>query len=185
MSVELENLEGEESDVIGFEDFEELREMLESVESTPEESAFMEKFEAFFATLNAKHFQAKEFLFMGGSHYGSGRCGGKNTFPPEEVWGSLKTLVPVIDTIRAELGHSIRVTSIYRSPAYNSCIGGVTNSQHRKMTAADCVVRSVTPKDLHKVAKKVRDRGDFKGGIGLYRGFVHIDVRGHNADWGG
>lgn len=185
MSVEQEISEGEESDVIGFEEFEELREMLESVESTPEDAAFMEKFEAFFSTIGAKHFAAKEFLFMGGSHYGSGRCGGKNTFPPEEVWGSLKTLVPALDTIRAELGHSIRVTSIYRSPAYNSCIGGVPNSQHRKMTAADCVVSAVSPRDLHEVAKRVRDRGDFRGGIGLYRGFVHIDVRGTNANWSG
>ena len=120
---------------------------------------------------------------MGGSHYGTGACGGKNALPPEDVWPNLAKLAPVIDAVRAELGHPIRVTSIYRSPAYNSCVGGVTNSQHRKMTAADCVVSSATPRDLQKAAKAVRSRGDFIGGIGLYGGFVHIDVRGSNADW--
>jgi len=183
MAVDHEEFEGAEDDVIGFDDFEELRGMLEAIEATPEEKAYMEKFEAFFAGLGVKHFSAKEFLFMGGSHYGTGKCGGKNTVPPEDVWPNLAKLVPVLDTIRAELGHSIRVTSIYRSESYNSCIGGVSKSQHRKMTAADCVVRSVTPRDLHKVAKAVRERGDFQGGIGLYKGFVHIDVRGQNADW--
>jgi hypothetical protein len=33
------------------------------------------------------------------------------------------------------------------------------------------------------VARNLRDRGLFKGGIGGYWNFTHIDSRGENMDW--
>jgi len=33
-------------------------------------------------------------------------------------------------------------------------------------------------------AKKMREEGLFRGGLGLYKTFIHLDTRGRNATWG-
>jgi len=180
MVEQIQNTEGDEADILSFDDFETLFKVVVGAEAP---SPRVQEFTDFFDTLGAKHFKASEFLFMGGAHHGTGSCAGKNVMPPKTLWHELETLVPVLDAVRAELGHPIRLTSIYRGPAYNTCIGGAKSSQHLLFKAADCVVKGASTKDLHKAAKDVRGRGDFKGGIGLYNSFVHIDVRGYNADW--
>lgn len=175
--------EGPENDVLSIEEFEDIFDAVRTQES--KDDPFLKKFDAFFDTIGAKHFSSRELLFMGGGHYGTGKCNGLNGYPEEDKWDGIKSLVPVLDEIRGELGHSIRLTSIYRNTAYNKCIGGVETSFHRRGIAADCIVNAVSVKDLHEAAMRVRNRGTFRGGIGLYPGFVHIDVRGQNANWTG
>ena len=173
--------EGQEADSLAFADFEDLFESLRTQESS--DSAYMTEFRAFFETLGAQHFSADEMLFLGGGHYGTGSCAGLNGPPDKSAWAAFKLLVPALDAVRAELGHPMRLTSIYRNAAYNSCIGGVENSQHRKCMAADCVVSAVSNTALHEAAKRARESGAFTGGIGLYSTFVHIDVRGYYVDF--
>jgi predicted transcriptional regulator len=42
----------------------------------------------------------------------------------------------------------------------------------------------VTPRELKEVIEKlIKDGLIVKGGVGLYKTFVHYDVRGRNARW--
>jgi len=41
------------------------------------------------------------------------------------------------------------------------------------------------PAEAAETAKELREEGFFRGGIGTYTSFVHIDTRGRNATWEG
>ena len=79
------------------------------------------------------------------------------------------------------------LTSVYRSPKYNAAIdGSATKSQHLEFRAADFSVPGKgNPKAWASKLREMRAAGVFSGGIGLYKTFVHVDVRGANADWKG
>jgi hypothetical protein len=105
-----------------------------------------------------------------------------NTDPPRALWPSLLAVVKVADEARHRLGKPLRINSAYRSPAYNRAISGASRSIHVQGGALDL---SGSPATLHKILTQLRAEGFFKGGIGKYRTFVHVDVRGKNADWQG
>jgi hypothetical protein len=103
-----------------------------------------------------------------------------NTDPPRSLWPSLLAVVRVADEARHRLGKAVKINSAYRSPAYNRAISGASKSIHVLGGALDL---SGSPATLHKILTQLRKEGFFKGGIGKYRTFVHVDVRGKNADW--
>jgi hypothetical protein len=105
-----------------------------------------------------------------------------NTDPPRSLWPSLLAVTKVADEARHRLGKPLRINSAYRSPAYNRAISGASASIHVRGGALDL---SGSPATLHKILTQMRKEGVFKGGIGKYRTFVHVDVRGKNADWQG
>lgn len=111
--------------------------------------------------------------------------GVKNELPPKKYWDRLSETLKVADAIREELGVPLKViNSAYRSPDYNTeCSGAVANSYHTKNLALDLVYACST-EEAAKAARKLRDEGLFKGGIGIYSTFIHIDTRGRNANWG-
>jgi hypothetical protein len=39
------------------------------------------------------------------------------------------------------------------------------------------------PSVVATMIRRYRDKGHFRGGIGRYRTFTHIDTRGENIDW--
>jgi len=49
--------------------------------------------------------------------------------------------------------------------------------------AVDINFSNVSPWKASKIMKEYRTRGEFKGGIGIYRSFIHVDTRGENASW--
>lgn len=103
---------------------------------------------------------------------------------PAELLGNVKELAKNLQVLRNALGESIRVNSGYRTPAYNKKIGGVSNSQHLQAKAADIVVKSKTPVQLAAAIESLISYGMMKqGGIGIYPGFVHYDIRGEKARW--
>jgi uncharacterized protein YcbK (DUF882 family) len=127
--------------------------------------------------------------------YWSRTCGStNNSVPPQDLWKNIAPTLKVLDRLRQDLGTVIKITSSYRDPDYNACVGGVSNSQHRFFMAVDFVAGMGTPAVW---AAKLRSyRGQqfvipgignytFKGGIGTYSSFVHLDTRGYNADWHG
>jgi lysozyme len=138
-----------------------------------------QKFQRVLDRWGVKHFAAKEFFYRGASDEKLNL----NTDPPAELWPNMERTAKVLDEARKRLGASIRITSAYRSPAYNKRIGGVSNSTHVRFNATDLV--TAQPASLYLVLLDLRREGMFKGGLGLYRSFVHLDTRGHNATWRG
>lgn len=133
---------------------------------------------------DVKHFTAAEFLTLGGEHHIEGKPGyGLNTLPPRALWPNVIPLVNVLDALRERVGVPVRLSNVYRSPAYNAAIKGAKDSQHMQFKAADISVGAERPADVAATLRKMRSDGMFEGGVGLYNGFVHVDVRGSDADW--
>ena len=93
-------------------------------------------------------------------------------------------LLSMLEAIRCKFG-PISITSGYRSPSYNSAVGGAPDSYHLKGMAADIQAAKATPKEIYDWANK-----HFPiSGLGLYRrsggGWVHIDSRSSAARWTG
>lgn len=89
-------------------------------------------------------------------------------------------LVKILQKIRDHFGTAVTINSAYRTAAYNKKIGGVSNSQHILGTAADITLGKIDPRTVAEYAEFLMPKS---GGIGLYNGFVHIDVRKWRARW--
>lgn len=135
-----------------------------------------------------EHFKGSEL-----SSYASRQRGGvKNSLPHESLWSNIIPTLVVANELRKKVG-PIEITSAYRSPAYNSAVGGEPGSFHMKFMALDLIPKDVNPVTLAREAKKLRGKTFkipksnisfvFKGGIGAYKTFVHIDCRDYEANW--
>lgn len=103
---------------------------------------------------------------------------------PKWVEINIKELAENLQILRDYIGRPIHINSAYRSPAHNARIGGVKNSYHTKGKAADITVKGYTPRKLASVILKLIREGKLEdGGLGLYPGFVHWDIRGKKARW--
>ena len=107
-----------------------------------------------------------------------------NTLPPRQLWGNIRTTLLAVDKVCGRLGEPVgEVLSVYRSPAYNAtCPGAKSHSYHLRNNAIDMRFRS-SPRKVAAMARDMRKAGLFKGGVGRYPGFTHMDTRGTNADW--
>ena len=107
-----------------------------------------------------------------------------NALPPRSMWRNMGSSLKVTDKIAAQVGSPVReVTSAYRSPAYNRrCPGAKSQSWHMKNFALDLKFATSTSR-VAAAARYLRSKGVFKGGVGRYSSFIHIDTRGHNVDW--
>lgn len=95
--------------------------------------------------------------------------------------GDLKqSIIDLCDAVREELGAPVVVNSGYRCPVHNRRVGGAALSRHVVGDAAD--LRPVDPALLPEL-KRIALRLNPEGGVGMYRGFVHIDTRGRKARW--
>lgn len=90
-------------------------------------------------------------------------------------------LVKLLESIReAAGGKAVTINSGYRSPEHNKAVGGVSNSQHVKGTAADIVVSDTDPLTVGQIAEHYLNT---KGGIGVYQSFTHVDTRANRSRW--
>ncbi len=89
-------------------------------------------------------------------------------------------LIELLQRLRDEIKRPITITSGYRTPEWNKRVGGSPNSQHMLGTACDIQVKGMTPDELAKIAEKIGFNG-----IGIYKTFAHVDVRGSRARWRG
>jgi len=107
-----------------------------------------------------------------------------NTLPPKQWWNRMGYVLKVVDRIATEMNVSqVEVISAYRAPAYNAnCPGARAGSWHQANVAAD-VKFPVRASQVTATARELRDLGLFKGGVGGYWNFTHIDARGHNINW--
>lgn len=119
-----------------------------------------------------KNFHLAEFACKDGSQV------------PNELLHNTELLAANLQVLRDHLGESIHINSGYRTPEYNAKVGGKKNSYHMKAMAADITCKSKTPKQLAAIIEKLIEAKKMKqGGLGLYPGFVHYDVRGAKARW--
>ena len=114
----------------------------------------------------SKNFTVKEFACSDGT---------------DTVFISL-TLVNLLQKIRNHFGKAVIINSAYRTEAHNKSIGGATYSQHKYGLAADIHINGVTPKEI---AAYVETLMPSSGGIGIYKSFVHVDVRRAKSRWNG
>jgi len=107
-----------------------------------------------------------------------------NTLPPRHLWGNIRNTLLTLDKVASRLGEPVgEVVSVYRSPAYNArCAGAKCNSYHIRNNAIDMRFDS-SPRRVASTARDMRKQGVFKGGVGRYPGFTHLDTRGTNVDW--
>ena len=139
-----------------------------------------ESFTSWFNRQEIKHFTADEFI----NYFSVNRRGIKNSEPPRDLWVNILPTLHIVDDLRESLGRSIVIISSYRSPAYNAKIDGAAkHSYHKTFQALDIVVAGHSPESVFKKLLAWREAGRFKGGLGKYSSFVHIDTRGANATW--
>lgn len=105
---------------------------------------------------------------------------------PEEYMCNVRELATNIQVLRDYIGEPLHVNSGYRTPEYNKKVGGKPKSQHLLAKASDLTTKNKTPKQLHAIIEKLISEKKMKqGGLGLYKGFVHYDIRGVKARWVG
>tara|TARA_R110000803_G_scaffold206969_1_gene274588 strand:+ start:2256 stop:2636 length:381 start_codon:yes stop_codon:yes gene_type:complete len=103
---------------------------------------------------------------------------------PNIVLKNISTLAVQLQTIRDYIDRPIKINSGYRSPAHNKSIGGVKNSQHVKGKASDIVIKGLSTSQVYRIIEQLIEDGKIiQGGLGLYKGFVHYDIRGKKARW--
>lgn len=103
---------------------------------------------------------------------------------PAELIANVQELADNLQVLRDDIGEPIHVNSGYRTPRYNARIGGAPKSKHMKAQAGDITAKSFTPKQLAARIEKLIKAGKMKqGGLGIYPGFTHYDVRGTKARW--
>lgn len=103
---------------------------------------------------------------------------------PEELMPNVELLAKNLQVIRDHIGEPLHINSGYRTPAWNKKVQGKTNSYHMKAMAADLTTKNKTPKQLAALIERLIEKRLVKqGGIGIYPGFCHYDIRGYKARW--
>lgn len=104
---------------------------------------------------------------------------------PEVFFQNVFELANNLQILRDYIGVPVSVTgSGYRTPKHNKKVGGAERSQHLTASAADINAKGYTPKQLSVVIEKLIKEGEMKeGGLGVYKNFLHYDIRGTKARW--
>lgn len=89
-------------------------------------------------------------------------------------------LVSALQEIRDHFGKAVTINSSYRTEAHNKKVGGAAYSQHKYGIAADIAVKGVAPLEVARYAHTLLGN---RGGVGLYKTFVHVDVRAAKSRW--
>ncbi|MEP4078829.1 D-Ala-D-Ala carboxypeptidase family metallohydrolase [Haloferula sp.] len=107
-----------------------------------------------------------------------------NSLPPKSLWKNMAPTLKVVDRLAAEIDQPVKeIVSAYRSPAYNArCSGAKRGSWHKANVAVD-VKFPIRSSVVSSNVRSLRSRGLFKGGVGHYYSFTHIDTRGQSVDW--
>lgn len=122
-------------------------------------------------------------------------CHDEARTPYPEIWRQDRAVILAqnFELVRALLGNRpIVILSGYRTPEYNSKLeGAALHSQHVQGRAIDIAHPVLSAKEVYIRVLSAQRRGNLPdlGGLGLYKNFVHIDVRpkpvGRLAKWAG
>ncbi|ERM82333.1 peptidase M15 family protein [Rhodonellum psychrophilum GCM71 = DSM 17998] len=102
---------------------------------------------------------------------------------PDDIKANLKKVAKNLEVIRAEIGNKVlNINSGYRCLKHNTKVGGAKASKHMQGIATDIRCKTITPIELAKIIERLMDAGKIsKGGIGVYKTFVHYDIRGYKV----
>lgn len=147
------------------------------------------KLEKFIDDIGLRYFKGKEFT----PYWFRSTNGVQNSCPPAFLWPNIVPTLIVLDAMRHQIGAPVSLTSTYRNEAYNHAVGGGRTSQHLYFRAVDFQCSLGTPANWSAILKSFRGKKFyilgkatefvFKGGIGVYKTFVHVDTRGSDANW--
>lgn len=112
-------------------------------------------------------------------------CHDKDGTPvPQQYLKNVQRVANQLQILRDYLGEPVRILSGYRTPSHNKKVGGATRSYHLTASAADIAVKSKSPKQLAAIVERLIAKGSLKfGGLGLYKGFIHLDIRPNKVRW--
>ena len=106
------------------------------------------------------------------------------TSVPAELIGNAIELAKNLQVLRGYLKMPVMINSAYRTVVYNASVGGVKDSQHLLAKAADITCKKLTARQLSRIIEQLIESGKMKdGGLGVYPGFVHYDIRDKKARW--
>jgi len=104
--------------------------------------------------------------------------------PCAKTLQNLTELAKNLEVLRTHLGKPIQITSGFRSKEHNIKIGGALNSFHVLGMAADIKVKGLNTIDLAKNISQLIQEGKMKeGGLGIYKTWIHYDIRGTRTRW--
>ena len=131
-------------------------------------------------SLKLKNISAQDLI----TAHAKERGGVWNTLPPKKWWTRMGYTLRVVDRVSTAMNVPIdEIVSAYRSPSYNArCQGAKTGSYHQANVAVD-VKFDTSARNVTRATRTLRDHGLFKGGVGSYSSFTHIDTRGTNVNW--
>lgn len=104
---------------------------------------------------------------------------------PEKYILNAKEVAENLQALRDYLNVPVSITgSGYRTPSHNKKVKGAKASQHLTCSAADINAQGYQPNQLGEVIELLILKGKMKqGGVGVYKNFVHYDIRGTKARW--
>jgi hypothetical protein len=107
-----------------------------------------------------------------------------NRLPPKNWWTRMGYTLRVVDRVSSEMRVPVKeLVSAYRTPAYNARCGGAKKQSWHQANVAVDVRFATSARQVTAATRSLRDRGLFKGGVGSYSSFTHIDTRGTNVNW--
>ncbi len=89
-------------------------------------------------------------------------------------------LLAKLQHLRDLAGKPVIITSGYRNPSYNKNVGGRPTSRHLTGEASDIQISGMHPDEVAHLAKQVGFTG-----IGIYKSFIHVDIRPIPTTWKG
>lgn len=144
------------------------------------EGANIQRYANYINSLKLKNITAQQLI----SAHAKKRGNTWNSLPPKQWWTRMGYTLRVVDAVSSSMNVGVKeIVSAYRCPEYNArCGGAKKRSWHQANVAVD-VQFHTSARNVTAVARNLRDRGLFKGGVGSYSSFTHIDTRGSNVNW--
>lgn len=144
------------------------------------QGALLPEYTRYLASLKLQRIEAQQVISAHAKNKGTVW----NRLPPKQWWTRMGYTLRVVDRIAVYLNMPVdEIVSAYRCPIYNAhCEGAKIGSWHQANVAVD-VKFPVKASVITSTTRNLRDRGLFKGGVGGYPTFTHIDTRGVNTNW--
>lgn len=104
---------------------------------------------------------------------------------PKKYYANVKALAENLEVLNEELDTVMLISgSGYRTPAHNAKVSLSPASKHLTAEAGDISSPDHKPVVIVATIERLILEGKMKqGGIGLYKSFVHYDIRGTKSRW--